>query len=621
MTRPTRPAGRLHGAGRWLTATITTGAALAALLVNARNLGVNQMLGLAEYSARRIWVTPRADTLAALGDTTALAASVTDKAGVALIGVPLLWRSSDTAVVTVDSAGSVEARGPGTARVTVAVRDLKAEAMITVRQHPASVEIPGDTVVRLLEGDTVPFVAYALDGRGHRIREMVPRWRSADSAVVAVDSLGLALALAPGWTVLTAETGDQASRIAVRVDLAPAAISLISGGHQRVPAGRAEPQPVVVRVLSRGGMPVPGAAVAFTPADGEGLVGPATAIADRDGRARTTWTLGPRPGRQRLVTSVAMLDTTLVVVAEADPVPRNTKVEPVGEALTGRVDEALGTPATVHVTDSTGAALADVPVVWRAVDGGGVEPLDARTDSVGEARARWTLGPRAGWQRLHVQVGNPRTIAPLTVTARASAAEPATLTVLSGGNQSGPAGTALPKSVVIVVRDAHGNGVPAVPLTVAAAQGSVADSAPLTDSTGRATLRWTLGRSAELQGLAVRTAGLDTTLRVSARARAGAAANVAFQDPPAKGKAGVAIRLVAVVTDAYGNHVPNALVVFGARAGTLSASRVKTDDSGLAAMRWTPARAAGAQTITATLSGTAVKATYTMQVAAPAKAR
>ena len=76
-----------------------------------------------------------------------------------------------------------------------------------------------------------------------------------------------------------------------------------------------------------------------------------------------------------------------------------------------------------------------------------------------------------------------------------------------------------------------------------------------------------------------------------------------------------------MVTDAYGNRVPNALVVFGARAGALSASRVKTDDSGLAAIRWTPARSAGAQSVTATLGGTTTKASHTVQVAAPPKAR
>ena len=59
MTRKTAPTPPLSNAGRWLTAIITTAAALAALLVNARNLGMNQWLGLADNAARRVWVLPR----------------------------------------------------------------------------------------------------------------------------------------------------------------------------------------------------------------------------------------------------------------------------------------------------------------------------------------------------------------------------------------------------------------------------------------------------------------------------------------------------------------------------------------------------------------------------------
>jgi len=621
MTRSARSNARLSSAGKWLTATITTGAALTALLLNARNLGMSQMLGLAEYSARRVWITPRVDTLAALGDTAALAATVTDKAGVTLTGVLLAWRSSDTAVAAVDSSGSVVARGPGTARITVAVREITADAFITVRQLPTGVEIPGDTVVRLLESDTVPFAAYALDARGHRIREAMPRWRSADSAIVAIDSLGRAVALAPGWTVLTAASGGHEARIATRVDVAPAAITLVAGGDQRVPAGRLLPLPVAVRVLSRGGAAVPGVTVAFTPVDGEGRVEPATAIADRDGRARIAWTLGPRPGRQALLASVALLDSTLTIVAEADPLPRNTKIAAVSEALIGRVEEVLGEPVAVRVADSTGTALADVPIAWTALDGGSIAPLDTRSDTLGEARARWTLGPRAGRQRLRVQVGNPRTIPPVTVSARAAAAAAATLAVVSGAAQSGAAGAVLPKAVVIVVRDTHGNGVPAVPLSVRAAHGSVVDTTPLTDSTGRAALRWTLARSAGAQVLAVRAAGVDSAVTITARARPGSAANVAFRDPPARGRAGVAIRLVTAVTDSYGNPVSNALVVFTARSGALSAARVRTDESGNAATRWTPARSPSEQQVTASLSGTTARSSHTLRIAAPTAAK
>ena len=58
-------------------------------------------------------------------------------------------------------------------------------------------------------------------------------------------------------------------------------------------------QNVVVRVMSRRGLPVSGALVTFRLAEGDGAAEPASALSDADGRARTSWTLGRLPGSQR----------------------------------------------------------------------------------------------------------------------------------------------------------------------------------------------------------------------------------------------------------------------------------------------------------------------------------
>ena len=619
MTQKTEAPGPLSGAGKWITALITTGAALAALLVNARNLGVSQWLGLADHAVRRVWILPRADTLRAIGDTTVLAATVTDERGAALTGVNLRWRSSDSTVATVDSSGAVVARGPGAAVVTAAVRDRMAEARVVVRQTPVRVAVLADSIVDLLEGDTVRFSAHAVDARDHPIRELAPWWRSEDSSIIAVDSTGRAIALAPGQVSLAAVHGDFAARITAQVELAPAAIELVAGGDQRLPAGRVLPRPVVVRILSRGGAPVPDIPVAFAPADGEGLVTPDTASTGGDGEARTTWTLGDRPGRQRLVASVGALDSVLVVGAEADPLRANTVVTPVDTMLIGVVGDTLAEPVTVRVADSTGAALADIPITWTALDRGAVDPLGARTDSLGEARARWVLGPRSGAQRLRVQVGNPRTMPPVTVTGRGTHAVPARVAIVGGQGQAGTVGARLSRAVILGVRDAFGNGVPGASLAVRALQGSVTDTAPRTDSTGHVAIRWDLGRQVEAHTLEARVAGVDTVVRVTARARPGAPVNVEFQDPPATGTSGTRIRLAALVTDAYGNPVPNAVVAFSASAGTLAVARVATDTVGRALTRWTPAAAPREQTLVATIRGTSIKATRAVAVSAPAK--
>lgn len=619
MTRKSSSSGPLGGAGKWFTALITTGAALAALLVNARNLGVSQWLGLADRAARRVWVLPRADTLRALGDTTVFAATVTDERGAGLTGVNLRWETTDPTIATVDSAGTVVARGPGTARIRASVRDLFAESRIVVRQLPVRIKILGDTTVSVLEGDTVLFVAHMLDPRDTPILELAPHWRSDDTSIVTVDSLGRAIAVAPGWVSLAAAHGDFRALLAVRVELAPAMIVLESGGDQRMPAGRALPLPVVVRVLSRSGTPIPDIPVSFTPTDGEGTVAANTLAAGRDGQARTTWTLSDRPGRQRLAVTVPALDSTLIVVAEADPHRDDTRVVPGDTGRAGLVGQTLAEPVMVRVADTTGTALAGIPIAWTALDRGAVDPIDERTDSLGEAHARWTFGPRAGSQRLRIQAGNPRTLPPVVLTATARPTAPAEIVVVGGQGQAGTVGTRLGKAVIIGIRDTHGNGVGGVPLTVRTLNGTVTDTAPVTDSTGHVALRWDLGPRVGPQALEVRVAGMDTAARATARARPAAAANVAFQDPPAGAAAGGRVRLAALVTDAYGNPVPNTVVVFGARGGTLTAARVATDTAGRALTRWTPGAAPREQSITATIRGTTIKATHAVPVSAPAK--
>jgi hypothetical protein len=314
------------------------------------------------------------------------------------------------------------------------------------------------------------------------------------------------------------------------------------------------------------------------------------------------------------------LDTVVTVVAEADPIRGNTRLEP-DSVADGRVGEVLTDPVVVRVTDSAGAALADVPVSWTALDAGAVEPLAPRTDSLGQATARWTLGPKTGRQRLRIQVGNPRSLPPLIVATGALPAPPAALAVAAGAGQRGTVGRPLGNPVVVIVRDARGNAVPGVAVIARAAEGSVADSAVMTDARGRAAIQWSLGRAVGRHRLELRASGVDTVVTVTALARAGAAANVNFRNPPERGTPGTPVRLAALVSDAYGNPVADALVVFAAAAGTLSASRVMSDTAGAAATRWTPASTPEEQTLTATLRGTTIKTTHRLRVAAPTAVR
>jgi len=609
VTKLVPNATHVHSAGRWLIVLLTTVAALIGILVNARSLGLTPWLGsgtgFANLAARRVVLAPAYDTLTAIGDTVQLAATVTDQHGAVVSGASVMWASEDSAIAAVDSSGAVTARGPGTTTVSATVHDRVGQARITVAQRVRAVAIARDTVVRLPEGGSLQLLARSLDARGRLVAGRTVRWESADTTVVTVTPSGSASARAPGATTLTASIEGYAASVPVEVTLAAASARLLSGGDQRASAGRLLPQSVTVQVLSHGGRPVPGWSVTFTPQDGGKA--DAEAVTDRDGRAHASWTLGPPAGRQHLAVRVAGVDTTVVVTAEADPLPSNTRVQPAGEAPLGTAGAALAAPVGIRVTDSSGTAVADVPVAWITPDGGAIEALAPRTDSLGQAWARWTLGRRAGPQRARVQVGNPRTMPPFTVTATALAGPAASASIVSGGDQSGPAGAALRHPIVVRLTDSLGNVAAGATLRAAAVSGSVAETLLVTGQDGRASLVWTLGRQAGPQALQI-TPGVGGIVRVGATARPLEPANLSPGPTPHSAPAGRALPrpVPFVVTDAYGNAIADVQIAFTTTSGSVSPVRVMSDAKGQATTRWTLGSRAGEDTLTATVRGTTV---------------
>lgn len=612
MKRAAATSGVLGSAGKWVTALITTIAAVAGLLVNAQNLGLTSWLGsvdlgITAHAARRIVVAPRADTLLAIGDTAVLAVTITDRRGAVLMGALVDWRSDDTSVAMVDTSGLVIARGPGTARVTARVRDLNAVANLTVIQKPERMVLASDSALRVLEGDTTRLRAYAVDARGHLIRNKAARWQSGDSTIAVIDSTGLVTARGPGRTNLRSSVGGLESSVSLQVDLAAATLGILSGAGQRGPAGRSQADPIVLLVLSRGGLPVPGSSVALTAE--EGGVDPASGMTDKTGRLRANWTLGPRPGPQRLRARVMSLDSTVTITAEADPVPGNTRVDLVGPSPTGDVGAALEDPVVIRVTDSAGTPLPDIPVNLTVLDRGSVSAATERTDSIGQVSARWVLGPRSGPQRLRVEVGNPRTLPPFTVSGTALPGPAAAIAIKSGLRVAGVAGRPLAQPVIVTAVDAGGNPVLEAAVRVHPRSGSVPDTAPKLDTQGRAMVQWTLGDTAGVQVLDLAVSGVGSPTRVTAVASAGTPTRLTLKEEP--GKAGAPIAVTVTVSDVHGNPVAKAPVAFLANGGKVITAKAVTDQAGRATTKWTPGTRPATQTLTARLTGTKVSASYT----------
>jgi hypothetical protein len=274
----------------------------------------------------------------------------------------------------------------------------------------------------------------------------------------------------------------------------------------------------------------------------------------------------------------------------------------------------------VRVTDSSGVALGDVPVAWSADDGGSIVASESRTDSLGHARARWTLGPKSGPQRAYVQIGSPRAVPRFAVQASALPGRAAIAELVGTEKREGSVSKMLKPLVALRILDKARNPVPGVPVSLVPVHGSVDDSVLTTDSTGRVMVPWTLGRMAGVHRMTARVEGIDRPVEISARARPAAPANLAFVEP----KPGTASRAVqsldADLTDAYGNPVADQPVVFSTRHGSVNPARVMTDARGRAHTRWTPGSKTGERSLTAVVKGTEARATFVLKAPEPVTA-
>ncbi len=79
-------------------------------------------------------------------------------------------------------------------------------------------------------------------------------------------------------------------------DGASPALLRVSGDYQNGAVSTPLPQPLVIEAHDENGFAVAGVQVEFTVSQGDGALGAAIATTDENGRAKTTFTLGPNPG-------------------------------------------------------------------------------------------------------------------------------------------------------------------------------------------------------------------------------------------------------------------------------------------------------------------------------------
>jgi adhesin/invasin len=327
-----------------------------------------------------------------------------------------------------------------------------------------------------------------------------------------------------------------------------------------------------------------------------------------------------------LLRRAAVVATAVSVAACRDqaPPPPSALVAVGDYQFTGTVAERLPSTLTVRVNDAKGSPVNGVPVTFTVADGGGsLTKLVDTTRSGGLATTNWTLGERAGTQRI---TASATALTSIDFTATARAGAPSTIATNGGTGQSVVVGTAVLTPPAVIVKDRFTNPVPGVSVvfTVASGGGTIVGNAATTNSAGiAAATSWTMGTTVganTLTALALTSGITGNPVTFSATATAGAAARLtAVGSTSLTGTVFRALTPVpqVKVTDASGNAVAGAAVTFTGSAGSVVVGGSKTTDAaGLASPDgWALGTVTGSYTLTAAASGV-TSATFTAAASA-----
>ena len=205
------------------TATVTgAGQGMATVTVTATDTeglatGYGIGAGVERPVPTTVVVSPDSVLLTALDQRMTLSAEVLDRIGRPLPEAAVSWESGDSAVATIDSAGTATAVGNGTTSVRATAGEASDEAHLTVVQVVRSVVVSPATPT-IVGGDTLRLDAVALDENGYEVAEAAEFvWATSATGVARVDDGGLVTAGREGRATISATVDGEAGGARITV--------------------------------------------------------------------------------------------------------------------------------------------------------------------------------------------------------------------------------------------------------------------------------------------------------------------------------------------------------------------------------------------------------------------
>jgi hypothetical protein len=204
-------------------------------------LNVNAVFGaLANaLAASTVAVTPPASSAAsvtvspgsasgAVGQSAQFTATVKDANGNVLSGQTIVWTSTNTAVVTINSSGYATALAAGSAALVATSSGKSGQAAITVTgtgTPTVSAVSVAPSAATLAVGGAQQISATLTNAIGTILTGLTTTWSSSNTAVATVGGSGMVTGIAAGSATITATSGGVSSSSSISVTGAPIATS------------------------------------------------------------------------------------------------------------------------------------------------------------------------------------------------------------------------------------------------------------------------------------------------------------------------------------------------------------------------------------------------------------
>ncbi|MBC7896764.1 MAG: Ig-like domain-containing protein [Cytophagaceae bacterium] len=518
-------------------------------------------------------VTPTAPTLA-LGTTATLAASVLDQNGQPMGGVPVTWAASNSAIVSVSSAGVITGVTSGQSDITAAAGTLHTTVRVTVGAAPVATVAVSPATATVTVGDQPIYSAVLKDPSGNVLSGRVVTWSSSNPSVVTISASGVATTLATGSSTITATSEGQTGTATLTVDpLPPPPVATVTVTLNASTLDVGQNTQGTALVLDSQGLPTAGSTVTWSSSDASiatvsqgGVVsavsgGTTTILASSNGVTGAA-TITVNAAAPASVASISVSLTPATLGAGATSQAAVTLRDAAGNVLVGRSYGLSSDKPNIATVNTSGLVM---------------------TVAAGVTNIRATSGTKMGFKLLTVTSGAP-VVASVSVTAAS--------TLMNIGDTQPVTATAL---------DAGGNTIGGVSFTY------VSSAPAIITAAGDGTLTAIAAGSATITAT---TAGVSGTLGVTVQnAPPAAVATVQVTLAASSIPVGQTSQGTAVLKDAAGNVLTGRTVAWSS-SNTAAAT---VGSNGLVS-----GVAAGTPTITASSGG--ITGSAPMTITAPALA-